>query len=488
MAQADDIRKPGAPAGVGAVVGTGVVDEALRALLWPQMFRAPGLALRRGRLAVALVMLAITFGIGELATVVRHEPNLAGFLFRHATGAINGVAQGVVGLEARQVQATFESLIRFSVPLFWERYGLSGILLLIVMLVVWSVGGCAICRLAAVDAARRQKLSALTGLRFALDRWTTLLTAVLVPVALWAVLAGGVGVALRVLLAVPGLDLVAGAGFGVLLGISLLAVLVLGCFIVGLPLVIPAIACEDADWLDALQAAFAYVLTRPLRLLLYGTAGLLVGWVTLAVFKFIASATVGLTVWTAGALPLGSDRAAEVLERAQRSSAVAARVSPAPATTAAPTGMLDPSVAPAPGIPPAVDAEPDSPGAGPAPRAEEQDTGGELSATGAWSARLIGAWMLVPLGLVGAYGVSYFFSASTMLYLLLRRLHEGTAVDELWMPRADQRPIDEPRADPIDWDLVEARRAEARTSAGAEPGGSGAAGAAGPAPGEPPHA
>jgi len=55
------------------------------------------------------------------------------------------------------------------------------------------------------------------------------------------------------------------------------------------------------------------------------------------------------------------------------------------------------------------------------------------------TAWLLGAWRFVLLALVAAYALAYVFSASTAVYLLLREVADGQDVEEVWMPEGSQR-------------------------------------------------
>jgi hypothetical protein len=43
-------------------------------------------------------------------------------------------------------------------------------------------------------------------------------------------------------------------------------------------------------------------------------------------------------------------------------------------------------------------------------------------------------WMIIPLTLLAAYAVSYFWCAATLLYLAVRRVNDGQDMNELWTP------------------------------------------------------
>jgi hypothetical protein len=51
-----------------------------------------------------------------------------------------------------------------------------------------------------------------------------------------------------------------------------------------------------------------------------------------------------------------------------------------------------------------------------------------------WAASAIAFWQALVLCLVAAYVFSFFFTASTKLYLLMRRAVDGQDIEEIWRP------------------------------------------------------
>lgn len=359
-------------------------------LLWPRLFRAAGLALRPARLTIALLMLIATLLIGEAArfNLDPPQPNMAGFLFSHIIGAVNGVATGIVQLDVQLVRSKVESLFTVTAPKLWERYGYRPFILGIPIILVWAVGGCAISRMAACDFSLGVLVSFRKGLAFAIDRMGSLLIAVLLPLAIAAVVTLGMSLAGWLLLGFSGMQFFGAVFYGFLLVAGAVTVGLLVCYILGTPMLIPAVACEGTDGIDAIQRAFAYVLGRPLRLLVLGLIALMLGWVSVVVLDLLAKAAVGFTAW-ASTLFAGAS-AQEIVHSAAE---VPAKGGPARITVANPP----------------------------------EGAAGTAS-------QIVRLWILIPRVLVGAFAVSYFFSASTVLYLLVRQIHDGQDWAELWMP------------------------------------------------------
>ena len=161
-----------------------------------------------------------------------------------------------------------------------------------------------------------------------------------------------------------------------------IAFLIIG-YALGASLLIPAVACEKCDAADALQRAYAYVIRRPLHLLGYGliaVLGMVLGYVLVSLF---AGLIVNVTAAIVGAFTNNS----------------AMRV-------AGGFELFD--------LTPAV------------------DTGIHDAWHTEWSAWLVTFWQTLIVSLVAAYVLAYYFGASTIVYLLMRRACDGQAVEEIW--------------------------------------------------------
>ena len=244
-------------------------------------------------------------------------------------------------------------------------------------LAVWSFAGGAITRLAAVQLTRDEKLSWGQVLSYARSKWPSYFAAPMFPL---------VGVLLAAIpLAIIGLLAWAG-GFGVALtgilwplvlcGGVVMAVLLVGLFL-NWVLMWPTISTEGTDSFDALSRSYAYSFQRPLRYAAYLFVVAVIGALVWALVMVFASAVLRLSLW---AVSWGSgSRLSELLA------------------------------------------------------GRETLQGGNLLGV-----RLIHLWNggvgLVATGFV----FSYFFSAATAVYLLLRYHIDATETDEVFMPDSDE--------------------------------------------------
>lgn len=273
------------------------------------------------------------------------------------------------------------AMVYANVPL---RDAASLLLCGLVGVAVWAFFGTAICRIAAVQLAADEPVGWGAALRFAGRKWPACCAAPLLPI-------GGV-----VLAAVPILVLgwIMRADVGLLLGgllwpLALVAGLLMTLLLLGLlfgwPLMWGTISAEGTDSFDALSRSYAYVFQRPLHYLFYVVVAGVIGWLGWLLVQNFAASVVWLTYWSAG---WGSDG-----ERLQ--------------------SIL--------GI------------------------GEELSGAAAWGVVLIhffaGCVKLLAVG----YLYSYFWTAATAIYFLLRRDVDATEMDEVFLDAdASEPPAEAP--------------------------------------------
>ena len=264
-------------------------------------------------------------------------------------------------------------------------------------LAVWSFFGGAITRLAAVALAREELLSWGYLAAYAQRKWPSYFAAPLFPL---------VGVAMAAIpLAVFGLLLrsdvgvvIAGAlWFLVLLGGLFMAVLLVGLFF-GYPLMWATISAEGTDAFDALSRSYAYTYQRPLLYTLYSIAAAalgMLGWVVVVIFT---SAIVDLGAW--GVSWCSGDLFA--LETSANFTWQGLLVG-GPSV-----GLL--------GV-------------------DSADT----SSTARFGLQLIRFWIDLGMTVAMAFLFSYFWTANTAIYFLLRRHVDATEMDEVFVPGEGDR-------------------------------------------------
>lgn len=244
-------------------------------------------------------------------------------------------------------------------------------------LVVWSFAGGAITRLAAVQLAREEKLSWGHLFAYVRSKWPSYFAAPLFPIA--GVLLGSIPLAILGLLVRTG-------GFGVavtailwplvLIAGAVMALLLVGLFLNWI-LMWPTISTEGTDSFDALSRSFAYSFQRPLRYVAYLFVVAAIGVLAWSLVLVFASAVLSLSQW--GVSWGSGHRLLELLS-------------------------------------------------------------GQSSATGAtrFGVNLIHFWNGAVTLVATAFAFSYFFSAATAVYLLLRYHIDATETDEVYLSDGDE--------------------------------------------------
>ncbi len=279
-----------------------------------------------------------------------------------------------------------ETATIFSMPalaLFNKELSFSGfcfyLLCTIWAILVWSIFGAAITRIAALALTREHKLGLRGGLSFGLLHWPSFAGGPALPLAACLFLA----VPLLILGWITQLD--AGAFFvsiiwplALVVG-GLIALLALGLFL-GWPLMWPTISTEATDAFDGLSRAYSYTLHRPLRYFGYVLFAGILGALLLCIVAFVVTLIKEMTLW-GFSMGTGLSRLLE----------------------------LDS---------PAISAE------------QGAIFRGAQHLFAFWN-RLL---MLIPL----AVTASYFWTAMTQIYLLLRCDEDGAELDEVFLPAQDK--------------------------------------------------
>lgn len=237
---------------------------------------------------------------------------------------------------------------------------------------VWAFLGAAICRTVAVKLAADEQVGWGAAIRFALRKWPSYFAAPLFP------LAGVLLAAIPVMV----LGLIMRSDTGLLLGgllwpLVLAAGFIMMLFLLGLlfgwPLMWGAISTEGTDSFDALSRSYAYVYQRPLHYLFYTIVATAFGWLGWLLVKNFAAGIVWLGYWAAG-WTAGSDQVASLL-----------------------------------------------------------GSGEPLRGVGKLGAWLVHFWAGCVKLLAVGYLFSYFWAASEVVYLLLRRNVDATEMDEVFL-------------------------------------------------------
>ena len=165
-------------------------------------------------------------------------------------------------------------------------------------LAVWAFFGGAVTRSAAVELACEERIGFGQMIGYVRCRWRSYVGAPLLPLVLALFIACAI--------AVPGLllwfnvtRLLAAIVWPLMLvGGGLVTLLLVGLFF-GWPLMFAAASVDGADAFDAVSHSYAYTFQRPWQYLFYVTVAVVLGSLGWLVVSNVAAATVGLTYWAA---------------------------------------------------------------------------------------------------------------------------------------------------------------------------------------------
>jgi len=265
------------------------------------------------------------------------------------------------------------------------------IIFFIIMLAVISISGGAVCRIAALQFARGEKPGLTEALRFSTKRFVNFFTTPLAPVSI--IIFIGIFIFLLGLAGnIPRAgELIVGLGMPLALFAGVLvAVIVIGA-VAGLNLMFPAVAYDGSDCFDAISRSFSYVYARPWRMVVYTAIATVYGSICYTFVRLFAFLSLWITRWLLQ-LGLWVDNGSQEVNKL--------------------TAIW--------------------------PKPEFRYLLGSSSpATTNWtesiSAFLVYLFLLVIVGLVVSFIISFYFSANTIIYSLMRKTVDNTAFEDIYM-------------------------------------------------------
>lgn len=287
-------------------------------------------------------------------------------------------------------------------------------------ILVWSIFGGAIARMAGMELARDESIPMREALQFSMKRLQSLAFAPLAPLVLmFALLVLMVVFGWLFMIPIVGDILLGGLGwiFPLLVGFGM-AILLVG--LLAWPLMIATVAVDSEDFVQATSRGVSYLYQRPRGIALYALKALLFGAASIFVVGFMSSLTVYLAKWSVSQTPLleWTGRQPDFL------------FVHAPITFGWRDLLLDGTTVN--GSPIVVDGKVD-----PLQLARYKDGFSWWNHTGAF---LASGWLYLALLLVLGFGYSFFWSASTALYLALRQDIESFDVNEIYLDEPDAEP------------------------------------------------
>ena len=304
-------------------------------------------------------------------------------LWRFAATKFQGAVDSVFEFKVRGVVGNIADYFR-AVEWALRHHFVYCIIFFVIKLAVISIAGGAICRIAALQSARGEKPGLTEALRFSTKRFTSFFTAPLVPVGiiifigLFIFLLGLIGNIpwageLIMGIFVP-LALIAGA---------LIAVVLIGAF-AGFNLMFPAVAYDGSDCFDAISRSFSYVYAKPWRMVFYTAIGAIYGAICYTFVRFFAFLLLWITHWSLQLGVWGNDKLTAIWDEPHLRDLL---------------------------VPP---------------------NWGALNWPQSIAAFLIYLCSLAVVGLLVSFIISFYFSANTIIYSLMRNKVDNTALEDIY--------------------------------------------------------
>ena len=317
--------------------------------------------------------------------------------------------------------APFESVWRFVAvgPLWlWSNHWFFALLYTAFFLLIWSVFGGAISRIAAVHVARDEKISVRGALTFSAGKVLSFIFAPIIPVLIVLGIGVVIAIASTILFHIPYVGPpVAGIFFCLaLLGGFVITLVILGT-IGGFNLMYPTVAVEGSDSFDAISRSFSYVFARPWRMLWYTLVTVVYGAICYLFVRFFVWLMLAAT-WFFMTWFLGARNPNVNYTNLHHPADVFPLIWPQPGATLG--GNTDPN--------------------NPLPYRPDYE---HLKGSEEVAAGLMVFWNYIVIGLIGAFAISFYFSSNTIIYFLMRREVDATDLDDVYVEETDDE-LEEP--------------------------------------------
>lgn len=402
-------------------------DSFFDNLLFVKIFQGFRLAIQPGKMVIAFGAVAVLFTAGwimdlsgtvvvanngetELQVYLNSPERMEKFIENNMKkGRREGVFITLANTAGSKFHNALRSLFAFDIPdmavniaeyfraVGWAlRYHVVYCLIFMVLeLAVIAVAGGSLCRITALQFARDEKPGLVESLRFGIGKFPAFFSAPLLPI--------GIIIAIGLCVFFVGLfgniprvgELVVGISMPLtLLAGTIIAVITIGAA-AGFNLMFPAIAYDGSDSFDSISRAFSYVYSRPWRMAFYTIVAGIYGSVCYVFVRFFAFLLLAAThVFLRVGLLVENSKGVNKLQ----------------------------AIWPEPGF--------------------MNLLGTTDIATANWaeslSAGLIKLFLLVVAGLVISFILSFYFSANTIIYSLMRNKVDATAIKDVYMPPEEE--------------------------------------------------
>jgi hypothetical protein len=318
---------------------------------------------------------------------------------RNQLGQLHKVAREARNGRWISKDGVFDQIVNFfTVAPGWalRHHPVYFIIFFVYFLVIWAIFGGAIARIAAVQVARDEKISVRQALSFATAKFLSFVSAPIIPLLIVVVVGLVVAVGGFVTFNVPVLDIIGALLFFMALAAGFVMTLVILGLVGGFNLMYPTIAVEGSDSFDAISRSFSYLYARPWRLLLYTLVAAMYGALCYVFVRYFIKLMLSLTHYAAGALVFRD----------------------APSTEPLWNVMWRPPLT--------------------ATRLSYDIDFLTLSTSQDIAAFALSFWVYITIAMLGAFTISFYFSANTIIYILMRHEVDATELDDVYLEQTEE--------------------------------------------------
>jgi len=397
-------------------------SEIFERFLFPKIFRTFRMAIQPSKLVIAFSALVIIClagwimdfsnsvvvrgdGVNELQIYLNEPEQLERFI---ETNKESGSRRGVFGtvwfFAASKFHGAVNSLFKFDIPdvaghiagyfkaLGWafRHHTLYCIIFGLIKIAVISLAGGSLCRIAALQLARGEKPGLTEALCFSTKKFRSLFSTPLIPVGIIIF----IGLFIFIVGMIGNIRYVGEFVIGITMPLLFLAGIIITFFLIGtfagFNLMFPAIVYDGSDSGDAISRSFRYVYSRPWLMFFYTSVAAVYGSVCYIFVRLFAFVMLLVTykflqfgIWVDN-----------ITEQANKLTTIW----PQPTFT----NLL-----------------------GTASQAS-------LNFSESCGAFLIRLFLLFVVGLVVSFIMSFYFSANTIIYAVLRKRADGTAIEDIY--------------------------------------------------------
>ncbi len=312
-------------------------------------------------------------------------------------------------------------------------------LVLLATLTIWSVYGGAIARITVMYQTRKEQIDAFEALRFSRRRWLSYIGAPLFPLGITLVcLLVGIVLGWFYLIPYVGDILVAGLGWFLFVALgAAMAVLLIG--LVSWPMMPATISTEGRDAWEAFSRSYSYLFSKPWQYIWYALVAIAYGAVLIFFVNFLGSFALYMSKWT-----LMSTPGISYVNREPHFLFIYA-----PTTFGYRDLLLEGAVVKMADSATGKDENQRVVRNGRIDPTAYREFVNGLNFNNKAGAVLVSFWLGVLLLVIVGFGYAYFWTASTLIYLLLRRQIDTAEVDEVYLDDEDSyKPVATPVTTP----------------------------------------